>query len=129
VFGNNELALLDYRLVGPLRHGATLRLYLQWQASDQSTTTIQSLCMRSTPAAKNGAGGQQTTRRGSPTYKLTPGQVISDTHTIQIDVEGPSEDYHLEVGLYLGATGERVLMDGGQDHLVLLDRETLSGHQ
>ncbi len=32
IFGNNEIALWDYRIVGPLRHGATLRLHLTWQA-------------------------------------------------------------------------------------------------
>ena len=48
-----------------------------------------------------------------------PGQIISDTHTIQIDVDGPREDYLLEVGLYQSANGNRAILDNGADYLTL----------
>lgn len=120
IFGNNEIALLDYRIVGPLRHGATLRLDLQWQALRQVdhdyTVFVHAVHEDGTVSGQRDAKPQDG---GLPTIKWAPGQVVSDRHTVQIDVEGPREGYHLEVGLYVAATGERAILDSGADHLVL----------
>jgi hypothetical protein len=35
----------------------------------------------------------------SPTVQWKAGQVILDTHTLQIDIEGPREGYHIEIKL------------------------------
>lgn len=120
IFGNNEIALLDYRIVGPLRHGATLRVQLTWQALrpvfNDYTLFIHAV---HDDGETYGQVDEKPQAGNLPTTKWMPGQVLSDTHTIQIDVDGPSEGFHLKVGLYKPATGERVLIENGADQLIL----------
>lgn len=120
IFNNNEIALLDYRIVGPLRHGATLRLHLTWQAL-RPVDYDYTMFVRAVHAdGKTYAQSDAKPRDGElPTLKWTPGQVITDTHTIQIDVDGPNEGYHIEFGMYNAATGRRALTETGADHLIL----------
>ncbi|MBM3130713.1 MAG: hypothetical protein FJ009_19050 [Chloroflexi bacterium] len=116
IFGDNEIALLDYRIVGPLRHGATIRLHLTWQAlrpvNHDYTVFVHGV-------HENGGYYAQADSKpqggASPTLTWKTGQVISDTHTIQIDVDGPREDYHIEFGLYVAETGRRALTTTGAD--------------
>jgi hypothetical protein len=116
IFGNNEIALLDYRIVGPLRHGATVRLHLTWQALRQVnhdyTVFVHAVHEDGNVYAQEDSKPQDG---AAPTIHWKPGQVISDTHTIQIDVDGPREDYHIEFGLYVAATGRRAFTDAGLD--------------
>jgi hypothetical protein len=120
IFGNDEIALLDYRMVGPLRHGATIRLHLTWQAlrpiDHDYTVFVHAV---DTDGKIWGQEDAKPQDGALPTIKWTPGQVISDTHTIQIDVEGPREGYHLEVGLYQAANGDRAILDTGANQLIL----------
>ncbi len=120
VFGNNEIALLDYRIVGPLQHGATLRVTLTWQAlrpiDHDYTVFVHAVNEDGKTYAQEDGKPQEGTL---PTIKWQPGQVLLDTHTIQIDVDGPREGYHLELGLYQAATGARALTDTGADQLIL----------
>jgi hypothetical protein len=120
VFGNNEIALLDYRIVGPLRHGATVRLEMQWQAlrpiDHDYTVFVHAV---DEEGQTFGQVDEKPVGGTLPTLKWTAGQVISDTHTVQIDVDGPREGYLLHVGLYYGANGQRALLDDGSDHLEL----------
>ena len=118
IFGDNEIALLDYRIVGPLRHGATVRLQLTWQAlrpvDHDYTVFVHGVHEDGGYYAQDDSKPQNGTL---PTITWKPGQVISDTHTIQIDVDGPSEGYHLEFGLYVAATGKRALTNTGADYV------------
>jgi hypothetical protein len=115
-FGNNEIVLLDYRIVGPLRHGATVRLHLTWQALRQVNHDYTVFVHAVHEDGKVYAQEDSKPQDGaSPTIHWKPGQVISDTHTIQIDVEGPREGYHIEFGLYVAATGRRAPTDVGLD--------------
>lgn len=120
IFGNNEIALWTYRIVGPLRHGATDRLQLTWQAlrpvDHDYTIFVHAVHDNGNTYAREDSKPQDG---AMPTLKWTPGQVVSDTHTIQIDIEGPSEGYHLEVGIYNAATGERARTETGADVLLL----------
>lgn len=120
VFGDNEIALLDYRIVGPLRHGATVRVQMQWQALRQIDHDYTVFVHAVNDDGNTYAQEDSKPREGtSPTLRWVPGQVISDTHTIQIDVEGPREGYHLEVGLYQAANGRRAITDTGSEELML----------
>ena len=120
IFGNNEIALWDYRIVGPLRHGATLRLQLTWQAlrpvDHDYTIFVHAVNDNGNTYAQDDSKPQDG---ALSTLKWTPGEVIADTHTIQIDVDGPSEGYHLEFGMYVTATGQRARTDTGVDQLIL----------
>lgn len=116
IFGNNEIALLDYRIVGPLRRGATVRVHLTWQALRQVnhdyTVFVHAIHEDGHTYARQDSKPQEGE---SPTIRWQAGQVISDTHTIQIDVDGPREGYHIELGLYVAATGRRAFTDAGLD--------------
>jgi hypothetical protein len=118
IFGNNEIALLDYRIVGPLRHGATLRVELTWQALrpiyNDYTVFVQAVHEN---GATYGQSDNKPQNGALPTIKWQAGQVINDLHTVQIDVEGPSEGFYLQIGLYKSATGERALIATGADHI------------
>lgn len=116
IFGDNEIALLDYRIVGPLRHGATIRLHLTWQVlrpvNHDYTIFVHGVHEDGGYYAQADSKPQGG---ASPTLTWKTGQVIHDTHTIQIDVDGPTEDYHIEFGLYVAATGKRALTNTGAD--------------
>lgn len=116
IFGDNEIALLDYRIVGPLRHGATVRLQLTWQALRQVNNDYTVFVHGVHEDGGHYAEDDSKPQGGAaPTLTWQVGQVISDTHTIQIDVDGPREGYHIEFGLYVAATGRRALTNTGAD--------------
>jgi hypothetical protein len=116
IFGDNEIALLDYRVVGPLRHGATIRLQLTWQALRPVNHDYTVFVHAVNEDGKAYAQEDSKPQDGAlPTIKWVTGQVMSDTHTIQIDVDGPREGYHLEFGLYVAATGARAFTNTGAD--------------
>jgi len=116
-FNNNEIALWDYRIVGPLRHGATLRVQFTWQAL-RPVDYDYTIFLHAVHADR-GTFGEDDSKPAESTLKWTPGQVITSTHTIQIDVDGPTEGYHLEFGMYNAATGQRALTATGADHINL----------
>ncbi len=120
IFGGNEIALWNYRIVGPLRHGATVRVQTVWQAL-RPVDHDYTIFLHAVDGTGKTWGQQDAKPEGGalPTLKWQPGQVISDTYTVQINVDGPSEGYHLEFGLYVEATGARALTDTGADHLDL----------
>ncbi len=120
IFNNNEVALLDYRIVGPLRHGATVRVEMRWQALRQIDHDYTIFVHAVDQEGKTWGGKDSKPQDGTlPMTKWLPGQVVSDTHTIQINVEGPREGYHLEVGLYQAASGKRALLETGENELIL----------
>ncbi len=120
VFGNNEIALLDYRIVGPLRHGATVRIEAKWQALRAIDRDYTVFVHAVDETGKTWAQKDSKPQGGAlPTIKWIPGQVVFETHTIQIDVEGPREGYHLEFGLYQAANDQRAAIESGADHLIL----------
>ncbi len=120
IFGRNEIALLDYRIVGPLQHGATVRVNTVWQALRPIDHDYTVFVHAVDADGKTWAQLDTKPQEGElPTIKWQPGQVVADTYTIQIDVDGPREGYQLEFGLYVEATGARALTDAGKDHLLL----------
>ena len=120
IFGRNEIALLNYRIVGPLRHGATVRVHTVWQALRPVDHDYTVFVHAVDETGKTWAQEDTKPQDGKlSTLKWQSGQVIYDTYTIQINIDGPSEGYHLEFGLYVEATGQRALTDSGADHLIL----------
>ncbi len=111
IFGRNEIALLDYRIVGPLQHGATVRVNTIWQALRPIDHDYTVFVHAVDANGKTWAQLDTKPQQGSlPTLKWQPGQVVTDTYTIQIDLDGPREGYQLEFGLYVEATGIRLIL-------------------
>ena len=123
ILGDNQVALLDYRIEGPLRHGATVRLNVLWQALkplDEDYTVFVH--------AVDGEGtiwGQRDTepQQGEvPTTEWGLGEIVQDRYELQIDVAGPREGYQLVVGMYASETGERLKMPDGTTEVILRER-------
>ncbi len=114
IFGGRA-ALLDYKLEGPLRHGATVRLTLYWQGLQEMEKDYTVFVH-----VVDGEGtiwGQWDSQPSSgerPTSGWELGEVIEDPYKISIDVEGPREGYRIRVGVYLVETGERLPTEEGE---------------
>ena len=119
------ITLLGYNLsVVPLADGGQIQALLFWR-SDRSVGTDYVVFVHLL-----GPNDSMATQHDGPTAggeRLTsswqPGEVIADRHTLSFDAL-PAADYHLIVGLYAPATGQRlaVVSEGGT---VLGDNLTL----
>ena len=123
ILGDNQVALLDYRIEGPLRHGATVRLNVLWQALrplDEDYAVFVH--------AVDGEGaiwGQRDTepQEGEvPTTEWGLGEIVQDRYELQIDVAGPREGYQMVVGMYASETGERLKLPDGMTEVTLRER-------
>ena len=116
-FNDNEIALLDATVVRPpgtFRHGATVELDLQWQALREVNHDYTVFVHVVDANGKQWGGEDIKPQAGAlPTIQWPVGRVISDTHTVQIDLAGPPEGYHLEVGLYTAFNGKRAATETG----------------
>lgn len=116
-FNNDELALLDAKIVRPpgaWRHGATVELDLTWQALKQPNHDYTVFLHILDENGKEWGATDEKPQGGAlSTLKMLPGRVYSDTHSVQIGLEGPPEGYHLELGIYQGTTGERAATETG----------------
>lgn len=119
VYGENQAALIDYQFTGQVYPGAETRLDVVWQSlrplDRDYTVFVQALDL-----ADEIRGQQDIQPQGgdSPTSSWVPGQIITDTFTIQIDADGPEAGYQVIIGFYDGQTGQRLSV-GGDDKVVL----------
>jgi hypothetical protein len=123
ILGDNQIVLLDYRIEGPLRHGATVRLNVLWQAlrppDEDYTVFVHAL---------DGEGtiwGQRDTEPQEGDYPTTEwglGEIVQDHYELQIDLAGPREGYQLVVGMYASETGKRLKLPDGMTEVILSER-------
>jgi hypothetical protein len=122
-FNHDEIALLDAKITRPpgvWRHGATVQLDLTWQALRQPNRDYTVFLHILDANGKEWGGTDEKPQGGTlPTLKWTPGRVISDTHSVQIQLAGPPEGYHMELGLYQRTTGERATTETGATEVIL----------
>lgn len=119
-FNTNEIAMLDYRIVGPLRHGATLRVDVTWQALRSVDYDYTIFVHAVNDDGKTYGETDIKPKEGAlPTLKWRTGQVIIDTYTIQIDVDGPRDGYHLEFGMYKPNGARAIILETGADAIDL----------
>jgi hypothetical protein len=123
ILGDNQIALLDYRIEGPLRHGATVRLNVLWQAlkplDDDYTVFVHVV------DGEGAIWGQRDTEPQDgeyPTIEWGLGEIIQDRYELQIDVAGPREGYQLVVGMYVTEAGERLKLPDGTTEVILRER-------
>lgn len=123
ILGDNQIALLDYRIEGPLRHGATVRLNVLWQAlkplDDDYTVFVHAV------DEEGVIWGQRDTEPQDGEYPTTEwglGEIVQDRYELQIDLAGPREGYQLVMGMYLGETRERLKLPDGTTEVILSER-------
>jgi hypothetical protein len=118
-FNSDEIALLDAEIVRPpgiWRHGATVELDLTWQALKQPNRDYTIfLHVFDENGQPWGATDEKPLDGTLSTLKWLPGQVFPDTKRVQIDLAGPPEGFHIELGIYQSATGERALTETGEN--------------
>jgi len=116
----DEVMLLEHKLEGPLRHGATIRLTLYWQALKEMewdyTVFVHVVDEEGTVW---GQWDSQPVSGERPTSGWERGEVTEDAYEISIDVEGPREGYRIKVGMYLVETEERLPTEG--DTFILIE--------
>ena len=121
-FGENQIALLEYRLEGPLRHGATIQLNVLWQAlrplEKDYTVFVHVVDEEGETWGQHDAELQEGQR---PTSEWGLGEIVWDRYELQIDVQGPRQGYHLEMGLYEPETGQRLPV-GDDDKVLIYER-------
>jgi len=116
----DKVVLLDYKLEGPLRHGATIRLTLYWQAlKEMEKDYTVFVHVVDEEGSLWGQWDSQPASGEWPTSSWEQGEVIEDAYNISIDVEGPREGYKIKVGMYLAETGERLPTES--DTFILLE--------
>jgi hypothetical protein len=111
-----EIKFLGYDLVGSqegsafqVRPGDTLKLTMYWQAlgtTDLSYTVFAHLLG---PDGRLRAQQDNPPCRGAcPTTSWVAGEVLTDEYTITVPADAAPGDYRLEIGLYDGATQQRL---------------------
>jgi hypothetical protein len=55
-----------------------------------------------------------------PTDLWLPGEVVIDTHTLSLPADASSGDYTLRIGLYVQASGQRLVAPGWPDGAIAL---------
>ncbi len=119
IFGD-QVVLLSYQREGPLRHGATVRLTMDWQGLRQMTNDytvfVHVVDEEGTIwAQRDGV----PVDGGRPTSSWELGEIVRDEYEIMIPVDGPREGYSVQAGLYDGETGVRLPVSGGATAVTL----------
>jgi len=119
-FADGEILLIGAELEGPLRHGATPRLRLYWQATEplERDYTVFVHVVDGTDT-KWGQRDSWPADGQRPTTSWRPGELVTDEHPVYIAVEGPRDGYRLWIGLYDLETGERLVLSDGSTALEL----------
>jgi hypothetical protein len=119
VFGD-EVVLLSYQREGPLRHGATVRLTLDWQSLrpmvTDHTVFVHVVDEEGTIWAQHDGEPVDGER---PTSSWSLGEIVHDEYQIMIPVGGPREGYRVQAGLYDGETGVRLTVSDGATAVTL----------
>lgn len=116
----DRMALLAYEREGPLLHGATVRLTLQWQSLQlMDTDHTVFVHIVDTQGKIWGQRDAMPADGERPTSSWGLGEIVKDQHELTIDVEGPREGYTIEIGVYVRETGERLPLSGGGTAVIL----------
>ncbi len=111
---------------GPLYAGDILRLRLVWAADRLVTVSEQVFVHLLSPDGRPLAQHDGIPAAGRrPTTSWQPRERIADAHGIPLPPDLPPGDYELVAGLYDPATGQRLNLSDGTDHL-RLGRITIS---
>ena len=117
-FGD-QLAALGWSLHGPsdqsgpaiqnLAPGETLTLTTVWQAQQPMTTDYTAFAHLVDEAGQGWAGDDHQPYQGLyPTSAWGAGEMVRETFSLTVPADAPPGLYHLQVGWYDAATGERL---------------------
>lgn len=111
--------LVGYRLA-PAPPGDVLRLTLQWEVLGPTSERYKVFVHLLDAQGQLLAQRDQEPLGGSlPTTHWRPGERLEDRYGIELPAQLPPGRYRLAVGLYSLADGSRLLLDSGEDHVIL----------
>lgn len=109
----------------PAHPGATLRVETLWRTASVPSVDYTVFMHLLTPDGRVVAGQDGPPVNGyRPTSGWQPGETVTDRRALAVPADAAAEAYALEIGLYDGATGERlpVTVDGAvQDRVLVQD--------
>ena len=115
-----ELRGFDLQRSDPKPGASVPRLTLHWQAiavpAEDYTVFVQLLDGDGRPVAQ--ADSEPAAGRW-PTSYWESGDRITDTHELKLDQGLPPGRYSIVAGMYLAATGQRLVAEDGQDYIRL----------
>ncbi|MGQ9627808.1 MAG: glycosyltransferase family 39 protein [Anaerolineae bacterium] len=122
-----KIRLAGYRLETKsqvLKPGWPLYLTLYWEALAEIESSYTVFTHLLGPEGRIWGQKDGLPAHGSyPTLAWKPGETIVDKRVIIISADAPPGKYALEIGWYEGETGRRLLLEGGEDKLTLLELE------
>jgi 4-amino-4-deoxy-L-arabinose transferase-like glycosyltransferase len=130
-FGSSiRLLGFDLKKVVP-QPGGEIEVVLYWQALDTVSEDYKVFVHLYHPFIPGGLPGQHDSSPGNgafPTSSWLPGEVVTDSHLVEIEPEADVGLSQIGVGLYLPSTGERLPVSvGGQpqpdDALIITEVE------
>ncbi len=116
-----SIHLLDAEMTPAAEITSTLTLTLTWQALAPVGTDYTVFVHLLSGDNKLTQADSWPCSGACPTHDWRPGQVVVDVHDITIPPGAPAGPYRVALGLYQGATGERVAVAGRDDGTVYLD--------
>lgn len=107
-----QVKLVGYELsTQTARPGETIDLALYWQAlADMDRNYTVSAQLLTDDDVIRAQDDAQPLDGHYPTSRWTPGEVIRDTYHLTVEQETPAGTYHLEVGMYVLDSGERLYL-------------------
>jgi hypothetical protein len=106
--------------------GDTVDVTLYWRAREEMDQDYTVFTHLIDDGGEIWAQSDDQPRRGDyPTSFWDPGQVVSDHHQLALPWDIPPAEYEVEVGLYVGSTGERLPVLDEAGHM--LDNRVLVG--
>lgn len=119
-FGDN-IELLGYTLeADSVAAGDTLNLTLFWRARQKPPLNLTTFVHVADSSGKAIAQKDNQPDSGTyPTSEWVAGETVMDRYRIRVPDSAPTAAYSMRVGLYNPANGQRVLIAGGADQVVL----------
>ncbi len=111
----DQIGLRGYRVDGQAEPGGRLELTYGWYSSSQPTRIYSVFNHLLTTDGQRIAQADGWPQNGAVlTNQWQPGEYIQDSHTLEIPADAAPGPYHLVVGLYDAASGERLyaFLDG-----------------
>jgi uncharacterized membrane protein len=117
---SNSLELVGYRVSArKVRPGKTLNVVLYWRTQHPLRADYTVFVHLANSGRVVAGHDSEPDFGGYPTSSWLPGQLIPDRHPIQLPLGLEPGTYELVIGFYDASTGNRVLLNGGEDAVKL----------
>jgi MFS family permease len=119
LFGE-AIRLAAFEVADEVQPGESLPVHLYWEALGQPQKSYVVFVHLLDEAGNLVSSHDSAPRNGRfPTNTWLPGDLVQDTHTLQLAADLPEGAYQINIGLYLPETGERVPVQTADGTVIL----------